>query len=152
MLSELLESKNEAFPPEGFDLLNYKSHLLAAQKPFASLFPNPLLNFNKPHLFPFNINSNTANIRTNHEKIIENIEDIKLMNQRNLATPFKRAGTHVAIAYYIYVNKNKFSDNKNTNEFDPTYHARILRERKNVKFCFQDVPVFLVFVPFTSSL
>ncbi len=45
-------------------------------------------------------------------------------------TPFGRAATHVAIAYFIYVSKNK---NFNFSECDPTYPARMLRERKTVK-------------------
>jgi len=130
------------FSQENLDLLNYKNPLINT-KNFSNLFPAaPLMNFNKNNIFPFNMNPNANSnnninaTRLNHEKIIENIEDIKYMNQKNLATPFKRAGTHVAIAYYIYVNKNKskFNDNKNTNECDPTYHARILREKKNVFF------------------
>ena len=136
MISELLESKNDIFSQENLEMFNYKNPLNT--KNLANLFQSPMLNFNKNHIFPpFNMNPTPpAPLRMNHERIIENIEDIKYMNQKNLATPFKRAGTHVAIAYYIYVNKNKskFSDNKNTNECDPTYHARVLRERKNVIF------------------
>lgn len=133
MLSELIE-KNEIFSTENIELLNYKNPLLN-NKNLTNIFQNPLmsLGINKNNqMFPFN--SSIQNMRPN-EKINENADENKLLAQKNLTTPFKRAGTHVAIAYYIFVtkNKNKFNDNKNTLECDPTYHARILREKKNVK-------------------
>ena len=134
MISEILENKNEFFSPENLEAFNYKNILMNTKK-FSNLLPPPLMNssFNKNHAFPFNMNLPTLRL---NEKINENIEDFRYINQRNLTTPFKRAGTHVAIAYYIYVNKNKskFNENKNTNECDPTYHARVLREKKNVGF------------------
>jgi len=46
-------------------------------------------------------------------------------------TPFGRAGIHAAIAYYIYVNKNRDQDFRNV---DPTSAARALREKKFVIF------------------
>lgn len=132
MLSELIE-KNELFS-ENIELPTYKNPLLN-NKSLSNILQNQLMNLgnlNKNQMFPFN--SSIQNIRSN-EKINENTDDNKFLAQRSLTTPFKRAGTHVAIAYYIFVtkNKNKFNDNKNTLECDPTYHARILREKKNVK-------------------
>ena len=133
MISELLENKTEIFSPDNIEAFNYKNILLNP-KNFPNLLPPPMLQppFNKSHMFP-PFNMGLPNIRLN-EKPPEN-EDYRYINQRNLTTPFKRAGTHVAIAYYIYVNKNKskFNENKNTNECDPTYHARVLREKKNVE-------------------
>lgn len=46
-------------------------------------------------------------------------------------TPFGRAGIHVAIAYYIYVNQSK---NQDFRLVDPTKAARSLREKKFVSF------------------
>lgn len=141
MISDMLENKNDIFTSENLEILNYKNPMINT-KSFANLLPPPLMNmninmntFNKSQIFPFSMNY--PGIRP-VEKINENIDDFRYMNQKNLTTPFKRAGTHVAIAYYIYVNKNKskFNDNKNTNECDPTYHARVLREKKNVIFFF----------------
>lgn len=127
MISEMLE-KNEYFSPENMDFLNFKN--------IKNIFQNNnLMNMNpinKNQMFPFNM-GNVPPQKTN-DKTVDNSEDLKFINQKSLTVPFKRAGTHVAIAYYIYVNKNKnkFNENKNNLECDPTYHARVLREKKNV--------------------
>lgn len=52
-------------------------------------------------------------------------------NASKKPTPFGRAGIHVAIAYYIYVNQSKVQD---FTLVDPTKAARSLRERKFVSF------------------
>ena len=62
-----------------------------------------------------------------------------------MKTPFKRAATHVAIAYFIFIKSVKYNyyyyylkfENVDLTriekeKFDPTYNAKKLRERKTV--------------------
>jgi len=53
-----------------------------------------------------------------NSKSKDNKEDFK---------PFKRQSYHVAISYYIYL-KNYKGNNSNSNEIDPTYPARKMKE------------------------
>ena len=60
---------------------------------------------------------------------------------KDQSQPFKRAATHVAISYFIYIKSVIYKwckleqdnlQNLEKNQLDPTYNARLLREKKNV--------------------
>lgn len=53
------------------------------------------------------------------------------LEPKKIIPPFKRAGTHVAIAYYIYVSKNKTISREDEFYNDPVYKSKLLREQQN---------------------
>jgi len=52
--------------------------------------------------------------------------------EKKMKTPFKRAATHVAIAYFIYLKSFDYNSlsKLDKSKMDPTYNARLLKEKK----------------------
>jgi hypothetical protein len=86
-------------------------------------FANMLNNF-IPNA-PTNIMHNNGNAYESHEPEITTLE-------KKMKTPFKRAATHVAIAYFIYLKSTDCNSlsKMDKSKMDPTYNARILKEKK----------------------
>ncbi len=70
-------------------------------------------------------NGHNANLEYVQEKLASKLDS-------SCKTPFKRAATHVAIAYFIHIKQYQGKDiNKlDKEQIDPTYNARLLKEKK----------------------
>jgi len=67
--------------------------------------------------------------------MIHNENDPDLGVQEKKA-PFKRAATHVAIAYFIYLKSFDYGNISkiDRSKMDPTYNARLLKEKKKYEY------------------